>query len=189
MELARKHQRRSSPAVELSSPAGPPPASRWPDRQFRKRVKQSPVSPEARSAILDCFDFEAPITEHSDAVILKVEKLLGYQGWPWASNDDRTGWICYKVNNILHEFLWSLGFVCHSPSTRHCRPTCKRRRLIISRFHWLMFTVIDSKRRLVISPKAGATPSPLPKCLTTPFLVRKPHQGLTYNPETRQPAY
>ncbi|PKX96117.1 uncharacterized protein P174DRAFT_450423 [Aspergillus novofumigatus IBT 16806] len=177
MEQGGKHQHLSPPELsngnsqhlqpELSkspefskfpSPLSPPP--RWPARQFRRCVSRSPVTPEVRQAILSSFDFEKSYDEQPESAILKLEKLLGYERWPWLDDLDRRNTICDKVSMILHKFLWS------------------------HRYYWLTDTGIDGKSRLLISPKEGIEPLPLPEWLSTPYIVRVPHQDFTYKPET-----
>lgn len=43
---------------------------------------------------------------------------------------------------------------------------------------------MDGKPRLIISPKEGITPLPLPEWLSTPYIVPVPRQDFTYKPET-----
>ncbi|EAW22169.1 uncharacterized protein NFIA_008460 [Aspergillus fischeri NRRL 181] len=131
MEQGGKHQLLSPPKLsngnsqhlqpELSkspgsskfpSPLSPPP--RWPARQFARCVSRSPVTPEACRAILSSFEFEKSYDEQSEMAILKLEKWLGYERWPWLDDFDRRRTICDKVSLILDKFLWSHRFVFYS---------------------------------------------------------------------------
>lgn len=54
----------------------------------------------------------------------------------------------------------------------------------LHRFYWLCDTLVEGKSRKIISPKEGATPSPLPEWLSTPYLIRVPSQDVSYKPES-----
>ncbi|RJE25927.1 hypothetical protein PHISCL_01769 [Aspergillus sclerotialis] len=144
-----------SSAVGFSSP---PPRSDG--REFFKHIKETPVPSEACQEILRLYDFEKAIGEQSSDVLSQLERLMGYKGYPWLNDANRAHVLCYKANRILERYLGSY------------------------RFYWLCDTLVEDKPRKIISPKEGATPSPLPEWLSTPYLIRVPSQDVFYKPES-----
>jgi len=58
------------------------PLPRPDSREFFQHIKRTPVSPEAGQEIIRLFDFET-VKEQSPAVLSQLEKLMGYEGYPW----------------------------------------------------------------------------------------------------------
>lgn len=188
---AKFHSQRSQsepsklPESSKSPPVGllsPPP--RWPGRQFHRCVSRSPVSPDACKKILSSFDFEKSDREQSEPVILELEKWMGYEGWPWVDKHDRARIIRDKAFSTLYKFLWSHRFVFYPSSLPFAYAIIARVLTNVHSYYWLISTVVDGKPRLLISPKEGITPLPLPEWLSTPYILPVPHQDFTYEPES-----
>ncbi|PYI11978.1 hypothetical protein BO78DRAFT_63810 [Aspergillus sclerotiicarbonarius CBS 121057] len=160
MGEASEHQPLTVQPMQLQSPEPPSPPPRWPNRQFYRYISKSPVSLENVKNILTTFDFEDAHERISDSLLLKMEQWMGYSNLPFHDKHDRVHIICDKVHMILEKLLWS------------------------HRYHSLSYTCIDGKPRLVISPKKGVTPLPLPDWLSTPYILPEPAQDFIFRLES-----
>ncbi|KAL2838488.1 hypothetical protein BJX68DRAFT_272566 [Aspergillus pseudodeflectus] len=148
------------PATSTSTLMSAPPPPRWPGRHFRKAPLRSPVKPEIYEDVLCLWDFEKSEHHQPAEAISAIEKLLNLENWPWSDAKDRASNIREKIFNLLHKYLWGL------------------------KYHWITRTVIDGKARLAISAQEGVTPAPLPSWLSTPYIVIRGPEDVSYDPET-----
>lgn len=111
---------------------------------------------------------------------IPIRKINGIRGLSLVKYADREQLLCYKADQVLRRYLGCLGLVFSLflfyrlyLLTSIDFIICVIRLLRVNRA-WLS----------LISPKGGATPSPLPEWLSMPYLIRDPSLNFSYKPES-----